>query len=170
MRLRALVAACAAIILTTVLSAPADADWDCQVKGSHELAREAWDYPHKRAGKIAHVRYLARCSGERLVRRHIADARKAYKRAKQRDQAESALTPYDCGSAGNFAIPCYIVECESRYDWGAYNPSGAAGVYQIMPEHGRPWPADSEAARLEHHRIASELYAGGAGASNWVCA
>lgn len=81
-----------------------------------------------------------------------------------------ALTPYDCGSAGSFAIPCYVVACESGYSWSAYNSSGAAGVYQIMPEWGRPWPVTSIADKLAHHRLAARIWDGGAGASNWVCA
>lgn len=81
-----------------------------------------------------------------------------------------AVTPYSCGSAGRYAIPCYIVACESGYSWSAYNPSGAAGVYQIMAEHGRPWPVYSARDKLVHHQIAYSLYSGGSGASNWVCA
>lgn len=77
-------------------------------------------------------------------------------------------TPYRC-SFGRAAIPCAVVECESRGRWDAYNRSGAAGRYQLMPVHGRPWPARTVHARLEHHRIASRLWDGGAGASHWVC-
>lgn len=75
------------------------------------------------------------------------------------------LTPY-----GKWAIPSYIVACESGGSWSAYNSSGAAGPYQIMPEHGRPFPANSWREKMAHHRIAGDLYAGGSGASNWVCA
>lgn len=79
------------------------------------------------------------------------------------------ITPYRCGF-GRSAIPCYIVMCESRGRWTAYNPSGAAGPYQLMPVHRRPWPANTRAARLAHHRIAARLWNGGRGAQNWVCA
>ncbi len=79
------------------------------------------------------------------------------------------VTPYSC-SFGRAATPCYIVACESHGSWSAYNSSGAAGRYQIMPEWGRPWPIRSEADKLAHHRIAHRIYNGGAGASNWVCA
>ena len=95
----------------------------------------------------------------------------AHREAKldERSQRRS-LTPYDCGAAGRYAIPCYVVACESGYSWSAYNSSGAAGAYQIMPEHGRPWPVDSRADKLAHHEIASRLWAGGSGSGNWVCA
>jgi hypothetical protein len=79
------------------------------------------------------------------------------------------LTPYRCAT-GRWAVPCYIVACESRGLWGAWNRSGAAGPYQIMPMHGRPFPANSLRKRLVHHRIASRLWAGGRGASHWMCA
>ena len=71
---------------------------------------------------------------------------------------------------GKWSIPWYVVACESGGSWGAYNPSGAAGPYQVMPEWGRPWPADSVATMAEHHVIAARIWAGGSGASNWVCA
>lgn len=92
-----------------------------------------------------------------------------YRRADRQRRAANALTPYDCGSAGRFAIPCGIVACESGFSWSAYNPSGAAGVYQIMAMHGRPFPVRSAADRLRHHQIAANLWRGGAGASHWVC-
>lgn len=75
-----------------------------------------------------------------------------------------ALTPY-----GEWAIPEYIVECESHGSWSAYNPSGAVGPYQLLGK-GAPFPVTSKADKLTHHRIASDLWAGGAGASHWVCA
>lgn len=80
-----------------------------------------------------------------------------------------ALTPYSCGSAGRFAIPCYIVACESGYSWSAYNPSGALGPYQLLG-WGAPFPVVSWADKMEHHRIAGDLWDGGGGASHWVCA
>jgi hypothetical protein len=90
-------------------------------------------------------------------------------RAKAMGRELRRLTPYRC-SFGRSSIPCYIVQCESHGDWDAYNPSGAAGRYQLMALHGRPWPADTAAKRLAHHRIAARLWNGGRGASNWTCA
>ena len=77
------------------------------------------------------------------------------------------MAPVRChgGAEGYYAIPCYVVACESGYSWRAYNPSGAAGVYQIMPEWGRPFPIRSFEDRVAHHEIASGLTL-----SNWVCA
>lgn len=79
-------------------------------------------------------------------------------------------------TSGWSVIPCGVVECESHGLWSAYNDSGAAGRYQLMPEHGRSWPvliyrADgslreeiTEAHILEHHRIARSL-----GTGDWTC-
>jgi hypothetical protein len=71
-------------------------------------------------------------------------------------------TPY-AGGGSCWAIPYEIVACESGGDYGAYNPSGASGAYQLMPEHG----CGTSAA--EQDACAAELWAGGAGRSNWVC-
>ncbi|MEJ7786412.1 MAG: hypothetical protein WKF96_16535 [Solirubrobacteraceae bacterium] len=89
-------------------------------------------------------------------------------RAKHQAREIRRLTPYRC-SFGRSAIPCGIVLCESGGKWTAYNRSGAASLYQIMAMHGRPWPVRTRADRLAHHRIASRLWAGGAGRSQWVC-
>jgi hypothetical protein len=86
-----------------------------------------------------------------------------------RHRAFRLIAPYP-GGGTYWAIPYYIVYCESRGEWTAYNPSGAAGPYQIMAEWGRPYPAVTWTQKMANHRIAAEIYAGGAGASNWACA
>lgn len=106
------------------------------------------------------VRYASRKRG--AYRKWRKAERRAYKQRR-------SLTPYCCLAGQRWAIPVGIVACESGGSWSAYNRSGAAGPYQIMAMHGRPWPVTSEADKLAHHRIASRLYAGGAGRSNWVC-
>jgi hypothetical protein len=74
-------------------------------------------------------------------------------------------------SSGGYAIPSYIVECESGGDYGALNASGAGGAYQIMPGTwqayggtGSPHTAPPE----EQDRIAAAIYAA-EGSSPWVC-
>lgn len=56
-------------------------------------------------------------------------------------------------------------ERTSHGSWSAYNPSGALGPYQLLGK-GAPFPADTRAKRLTHHRIAGALWDGGAGASH----
>jgi hypothetical protein len=78
------------------------------------------------------------------------------------------IAPYP-GAGTYWAIPYAVVYCESRGLWSAYNPSGAVGAYQLLG-HGAPYPATTWREKMANHRIAAELYAGGAGASAWVCA
>ncbi|MGH2761392.1 MAG: hypothetical protein ACRDLD_02235 [Thermoleophilaceae bacterium] len=89
-------------------------------------------------------------------------------RRQQRSDCIAGVTVYS-GLGGCWAIPAYIVACESGGSWGAYNGSGAAGPYQLMPMWGRPFPIADVVDKRAHHRIAARLYDGGAGASNWVC-
>ncbi len=93
---------------------------------------------------------------------------RAYRKARKRDfyryrNTGGPLTPY-----GKWAIPGYIVACESGGSWNAYNPSGAVGPYQLLG-WGAPFPVDSWKEKMAHHRLA--LYVmrvQGPGA--WVCA
>lgn len=77
------------------------------------------------------------------------------------------------GWFGDFSIPVSIVMCESGGNYRAVNPhSGAGGAYQITPETwrglgGRGRPQD--ASKAEQDRLASRLWAGGAGRGNWAC-
>lgn len=74
---------------------------------------------------------------------------------------------------GPYAIPTYIVMCESGGNYGAVNPSsGAGGAYQILPSTwalygGQGAPQD--APKAEQDRIAGEIWAD-SGGSAWVCA
>lgn len=75
------------------------------------------------------------------------------------------ITPYRClrGREGTFAIPCYIIECESHFNWWAMNPSGASYIYQLLG-WGAP-PPNSFRNRVRNHEIAASL-----SLSNWACA
>lgn len=70
---------------------------------------------------------------------------------------------------GEWAIPEYIVGCETgyTYSWNAYNASsGAAGPYQLMPE----WFGDDARnhSHAEQSAMAARIWNGGKGASNWA--
>jgi hypothetical protein len=99
------------------------------------------------------------------------DSRACVERVQRKAEARAIrrLAPYRC-SFGRAAIPCYVVMCESRGHWDAYNASGARGPYQLMPMWGAPWPVRTRADRLAHHRIAARLWNHGRGAGNWACA
>lgn len=70
------------------------------------------------------------------------------------------------GSGGDWVIPDYIVACESGGSWDAENPSGAAGPYQLMPEHFGGESALNQSREAQHAK-AAELWDGGRGARNW---
>jgi septal ring factor EnvC (AmiA/AmiB activator) len=78
------------------------------------------------------------------------------------------------GPSGGWAIPYAIVLCESGGQDLTPNSAGASGYYQIMPAtwklFGGSGPAAYLAPKSEQDEIASRIWNGGAGASNWVCA
>jgi peptidoglycan hydrolase CwlO-like protein len=86
-------------------------------------------------------------------------------------QAASSGTPAYLG--GPFAIPTYIVMCESGGNYHALNPSsGAGGAYQILPSTWRAYGgqgAPQDAPKAEQDRIAAQIWAD-SGPSAWSCA
>jgi septal ring factor EnvC (AmiA/AmiB activator) len=78
------------------------------------------------------------------------------------------------GPSGGWAIPYAIVLCESGGQNLPPNSAGASGYYQIIPSTWRMFGGSGPAAYLapksEQDAIASRIWNGGAGASNWVCA
>jgi hypothetical protein len=125
----------------------------------------------KRAG--ARMKQMVRCQHSPKAERKMRKLRRELKAARtqraRQARIATSLTPYNCGSMGRFAIPCYIIACESGGSWSAYNPSGARGPYQFLGWNV-PWPVRSEADKIAHHRMGARLWAGGSGASHWVCA
>src|SRR4051794_4787182 len=96
----------------------------------------------------------------------------AAQQARQQEQSSSgAGSPASLG--GPYAIPTYIVMCESGGNYHALNPSsGAGGAYQILPStwaayggHGEP----QNAPKAEQDRIAAEIWRD-SGPSAWSCA
>jgi peptidoglycan hydrolase CwlO-like protein len=97
--------------------------------------------------------------------------------AQQAAQQESSSSGSAAGSpaylGGPYAIPTYIVMCESGGNYHALNPSsGAGGAYQILPStwaayggHGEP----QNAPKAEQDRIAAEIWRD-SGPSAWSCA
>ena len=73
-----------------------------------------------------------------------------------------------------WAIPYAIVLCESGGQDLPPNRAGASGYYQIIPGtwrlFGGTGPAAYRASEAEQSAVASRIWNGGAGASNWVCA
>jgi peptidoglycan hydrolase CwlO-like protein len=85
-------------------------------------------------------------------------------------QAESSVPAY---SGGPYAIPTYIVICESGGNYQALNPSsGAGGAYQILPSTWHAYGGQGlphQASKAEQDRIAAQIWAD-SGPSAWSCA
>jgi peptidoglycan hydrolase CwlO-like protein len=78
------------------------------------------------------------------------------------------------GPGGPWAIPWPIVECESGGQNLPPNAATASGYYQMLDSTwhglGGSTPHAYHASKAEQDRLAARLWAGGAGAHNWVCA
>ena len=78
------------------------------------------------------------------------------------------------GPGGPWAIPWPIVQCESGGQNLPPNSATASGYYQMLDSTwkglGGSTPHAYQASKAEQDRLASRLWNGGAGASNWVCA
>jgi septal ring factor EnvC (AmiA/AmiB activator) len=89
-------------------------------------------------------------------------------------QAAARANPVALGPSNGWAIPYAIVLCESGGQNLPPNSAGASGYYQIIPStwklFGGTGPAAYLAPKSEQDAIASRIWNGGAGASNWVCA
>jgi hypothetical protein len=106
-----------------------------------------------------------------VPRRHVAKHMTGFRRW----QSYREVDPYRGFNEGDpylkwLAVPAYIVSCETKGyrgegRWHARNSSGAAGVYQLMPFWGAPYPANTAREKVQNHEIASRLSLG-----NWACA
>jgi hypothetical protein len=142
----------------------------------HAYAHRRWRkaHPFKR-GHQRRVNQHKRCLLRRSDRKVIGHYRVAklhsfrkYRHKKLQDSGNwCAPNPHPQG-AGCWVIPSSIVSCESGGSWNAANPSGAVGPYQLLG-WGAPFPVRSQAQAMQHHAIATRVWAGGSGRSNWVC-
>jgi peptidoglycan hydrolase CwlO-like protein len=86
---------------------------------------------------------------------------------------ERAAAAANAGPGGPWAIPWPIVQCESGGQNLPPNRAGASGYYQMLPSTwrglGGSTPHAYQAGKAEQDRLAARLWAGGAGAHNWVC-
>jgi peptidoglycan hydrolase CwlO-like protein len=87
---------------------------------------------------------------------------------------ERAAAVQTAGPGGPWAIPWPIVQCESGGQNLPPNGAGASGYYQMLPETWKGLGGSTrhayQASKAEQDRLAARLWAGGAGAHNWVCA
>jgi hypothetical protein len=78
------------------------------------------------------------------------------------------------GPSAGWVIPSPVVLCESGGQNLPPNGAGASGYYQILPSTWRLFGGSGSAAYLasksQQDAVASRIWNGGAGASDWVCA
>jgi septal ring factor EnvC (AmiA/AmiB activator) len=119
------------------------------------------------AGREASLAKLKSNIGEWVA--EIQEARAAEARVSSEAAAEEEVGRW---LGGPYAIPTYIVMCESGGDYGALNPSsGAGGAYQVIPSTWELYGGQGEpqnAPKAEQDRIAAEIWAD-SGTSAWVC-
>ena len=112
----------------------------------------------------------------RIQAQQAAAARAAAQQAAaQQSSSQSAPSSGPAlGPSGGWAIPYSIVLCESGGQNLPPNSAGASGYYQIIPStwtgFGGAGPAAYLASKAEQDAVATRIWNGGAGASNWVCA
>jgi septal ring factor EnvC (AmiA/AmiB activator) len=89
-------------------------------------------------------------------------------------EAQRASAAHSAGPGGPWAIPWPIVQCESGGQNLPPNGATASGYYQMLDSTwhglGGSTPHAYQASKAEQDRLAARLWAGGAGAHNWVCA
>ncbi len=104
-----------------------------------------------------------------IAAQKAAAAKRAAASAADEASAEEQVEQY---FGGPYAIPTYIVMCESGGNYSAVNPSsGAGGAYQILPSTWEAYGGEGlpqNATKGEQDQIAAEIYAD-SGASPWVC-
>jgi septal ring factor EnvC (AmiA/AmiB activator) len=105
---------------------------------------------------------------------HVRTRRRAAERELGRLLAARASAVSSAGPGGPWAIPWPIVQCESGGQNLPPNYATASGYYQMLDSTwkglGGSTPHAYQASKAEQDRLASRLWNGGAGASNWVCA
>ena len=106
------------------------------------------------------------------LRSDIEDWERRIRRQEARSAAE-ATEEVAAQLGGPYAIPTYIVMCESGGNYSALNPSsGAGGAYQIIPSTWQAYGGEGlphEASKAEQDRIAALIWAND-GPGAWVCA
>ena len=115
----------------------------------------------------------ARAAGSRRCGNTVASRRRAQHEL-DRLLAAQARAAAAHGPGGPWAIPWPIVECESGGQNLPPNRATASGYYQMLDSTwhglGGSTPHAYQASKAEQDRRAATLWAGGAGAHNWVCA
>lgn len=111
-----------------------------------------------------------RCIRDKDIRKSLAALRHRLKAALEQRQLAASVTPYPGPNGTHWAIPWYVVDCESHGDWGAYNASsGATGPYQMLPSTYGGVCDTCDWSQPDQHLAASRVWAR-SGGGEWSCA
>ncbi|HEY3771645.1 MAG TPA: transglycosylase family protein [Solirubrobacteraceae bacterium] len=125
-------------------------------------------------GRISAVEAAQRAAARRAAAAAAARAAAAAAGASSGSGDSGASGAGSAAPSGGWAIPEAIVMCESGGQNLPPNSAGASGYYQIIPSTWKLFGGTGPAAYLtslgEQSAVASRIWNGGAGASNWVCA
>ena len=134
--------------------------------------REGAEKAAARLHSVEAARSAALASLRSKIDDWVADVEAARAAMAERISAEEAESEVERWLGGPYAIPAYIVMCESGGNYSALNPSsGAGGAYQILPSTWQLYGGQGEpqnASKAEQDRIAAEIWAD-SGSSAWVC-
>jgi hypothetical protein len=127
------------------------------------------------AGLRARQAALAQAHAARVAAlRHTRAGRRRAEHALNRLLAARRRASLQPGPGGPWAIPWPVVQCESGGQNLPPNSATASGYYQITDPTwhglGGSTPHAYQASKAEQDRRAAQLWAGGSGAHNWVCA
>lgn len=136
-------------------------------------ALERWDRGPKRAD-VRKAQRHRRCIRVAVTRRQLSDfrtkRRRLFEQYRASQQAIAELTPYPGPNGTHWAIPWYVVDCESHGDWGAVNASsGARGPYQMLASTYASVCETCDWSQPDQHLAAGRVWAR-SGGSEWSCA
>lgn len=134
--------------------------------------REAAEAARSRLHSVEAARSAALATLKSEIGNWVGEIQAAKAAEAERISAAEAETTVERWLGGPYAIPAYIVMCESGGNYGAVNPSsGAGGAYQILPSTWELYGGQGEpqnAPKSEQDQIAGEIWAD-SGPSAWVC-
>lgn len=155
--------------LVAALAVPANAGIRTTYTRAYYLAR---NHAHADVGR--NIRRDGLRDGVTAARRHyrksIAVLKGMIHPAPTPSHASATAGNGGGGGGGGGTPPESIAQCESGGSYTAVNPtSGARGKWQLLPSTYAANGGDGSWSPADQDRVAARVWAGGAGAGQWVC-
>jgi peptidoglycan hydrolase CwlO-like protein len=160
--------------LVAALKAKADAYDERLAAARSEIAsvKQSAEAAASQLDAVAASRSASLASLKSQIGGWVKDIEAAKVAQAERISAAEAEDEVERWLGGPYAIPAYIVMCESGGNYGAVNASsGAGGAYQILPSTWELYGGQGEpqnAPKDEQDQIAAEIWAD-SGTGAWVC-